>query len=301
MPDGGQLVVRTYGTADGVALDLIDTGCGMDEKTQVADLRRLLLDQARRLGPGPAHDAEDHRGPRRPDHAAERSRPRHAVHDQAPAPARLDGGSRRVGPVKAQATASQMQRRRHAVFSRWITVLPRCRYACSTSPTPIACRNVVLTSRTGVRIRYHRRMATDAASNRRADQRTDPRADRRQRRSPRRGRGREPRAGRLPLPRGHLAAPKGLELIEEDAFDVVITDLVMNDIDGLGILATAEGGAARRRSDPDHRPRHDPSAVEAMQQGAFNYLLKPLDLEPASGGRPRRPPRARGCGGPTSN
>ena len=33
MPDGGQLVVRTYGTADGVGLDLIDTGCGMDETT----------------------------------------------------------------------------------------------------------------------------------------------------------------------------------------------------------------------------------------------------------------------------
>jgi len=34
MPQGGQLVVRTYGTPDGVALDLIDTGCGMDEETQ---------------------------------------------------------------------------------------------------------------------------------------------------------------------------------------------------------------------------------------------------------------------------
>ena len=34
MPDGGQLVVRTYGTANGVALDLIDTGCGMDEPTR---------------------------------------------------------------------------------------------------------------------------------------------------------------------------------------------------------------------------------------------------------------------------
>ncbi len=33
MPNGGQLVVRTYGTAGGVALDLIDTGCGMDEAT----------------------------------------------------------------------------------------------------------------------------------------------------------------------------------------------------------------------------------------------------------------------------
>ncbi len=34
MPQGGQIVVRTYSTADGVALDVIDTGCGMDEQTQ---------------------------------------------------------------------------------------------------------------------------------------------------------------------------------------------------------------------------------------------------------------------------
>jgi signal transduction histidine kinase len=33
MPNGGQLVVRTYRTPDGVALELIDTGCGMDEHT----------------------------------------------------------------------------------------------------------------------------------------------------------------------------------------------------------------------------------------------------------------------------
>lgn len=34
MPNGGQLVVRTSGTRDGVELDLIDTGCGMDAETQ---------------------------------------------------------------------------------------------------------------------------------------------------------------------------------------------------------------------------------------------------------------------------
>jgi signal transduction histidine kinase len=33
MPDGGQLTVRTRLTRQGVALDLIDTGCGMDENT----------------------------------------------------------------------------------------------------------------------------------------------------------------------------------------------------------------------------------------------------------------------------
>jgi signal transduction histidine kinase len=33
MPGGGQLVVRTRVTRSGVALDLIDTGCGMDQET----------------------------------------------------------------------------------------------------------------------------------------------------------------------------------------------------------------------------------------------------------------------------
>jgi signal transduction histidine kinase len=33
MPDGGELVVRTSATGDGVALELIDTGCGMDART----------------------------------------------------------------------------------------------------------------------------------------------------------------------------------------------------------------------------------------------------------------------------
>jgi signal transduction histidine kinase len=33
MPNGGQFVARTRLTRTGVALDLIDTGCGMDEKT----------------------------------------------------------------------------------------------------------------------------------------------------------------------------------------------------------------------------------------------------------------------------
>lgn len=35
MPDGGQFVARTRMTRSGVALDLIDTGCGMDERTAV--------------------------------------------------------------------------------------------------------------------------------------------------------------------------------------------------------------------------------------------------------------------------
>jgi two-component system response regulator HydG len=71
---------------------------------------------------------------------------------------------------------------------------------------------------------------------------------------------------------------EGARKIESGAYDVVITDLVMNDLDGLAILARAK----------EHLPDAEvilvtghgsiPSAVTAMQQGAFNYLLKPLDL-----------------------
>jgi two-component system response regulator HydG len=71
---------------------------------------------------------------------------------------------------------------------------------------------------------------------------------------------------------------QGAEMIEGGQYDVVITDLVMSDVDGLGILAKA------KQTLPDAQvilmTGHGtvPSAVTAMQQGAFNYLLKPLDL-----------------------
>jgi len=72
---------------------------------------------------------------------------------------------------------------------------------------------------------------------------------------------------------------QGAKMIEEGAYDVVVTDLVMSDVDGLGILDRA------KQSLPDCEvilmTGHGtiPSAVEAMQRGAFNYLLKPLKIE----------------------
>lgn len=71
----------------------------------------------------------------------------------------------------------------------------------------------------------------------------------------------------------------GARLIREQSFDLIITDLKMNDVDGLEILGIA------KESLPDSEvilvTGHGtvPSAVTAMQQGAFNYLLKPLDLK----------------------
>jgi two-component system, NtrC family, response regulator HydG len=71
---------------------------------------------------------------------------------------------------------------------------------------------------------------------------------------------------------------EGARLIEETPFDLVITDLVMNDIDGLGILARSK--AEQPDAEVILMTGHGTvaSAVEAMRRGAFNYLLKPLDI-----------------------
>jgi two-component system response regulator HydG len=71
---------------------------------------------------------------------------------------------------------------------------------------------------------------------------------------------------------------EGVSLIEETPFDVVITDLVMSDIDGLGILKRTKSEQPEAEVILVTGHGTIPSAVEAIQWGAFNYLLKPLDL-----------------------
>jgi two-component system response regulator HydG len=72
------------------------------------------------------------------------------------------------------------------------------------------------------------------------------------------------------------SGPEGARRIQTDTFDIVVTDLVMNDVDGMEILARA------RQALPDAEviliTGHAtvPKAVEAMQQGAFNFLEKPI-------------------------
>jgi len=70
----------------------------------------------------------------------------------------------------------------------------------------------------------------------------------------------------------------GAELVEQAAFDVVLTDLVMNDVDGLELLQRCK--AVQPETEVILITGHGTiaSAVDAMRKGAFNYLLKPLDL-----------------------
>lgn len=73
-----------------------------------------------------------------------------------------------------------------------------------------------------------------------------------------------------------ISGPEGARRIEQENFDIVITDLVMNDVDGMEILSRA------RQALPDglvvmvtgHATV--PKAVEAMQLGAYNFLEKPI-------------------------
>jgi two-component system response regulator HydG len=72
------------------------------------------------------------------------------------------------------------------------------------------------------------------------------------------------------------SGPEAAKLIERETYDIVITDMVMNDVDGMQILKLV------RERLPDCQvvmvTGHAtvPVAVEAMQRGAFNFLEKPI-------------------------
>ena len=71
---------------------------------------------------------------------------------------------------------------------------------------------------------------------------------------------------------------EGAKRISQEPFDVVVTDLMMNDIGGLQILERAKQASAETEVIVVTGHGTVPSAVAAMQQGAFTYLQKPLDL-----------------------
>jgi two-component system response regulator HydG len=71
---------------------------------------------------------------------------------------------------------------------------------------------------------------------------------------------------------------EGARRLAQEPFDIVVTDLMMNDIGGLEILARAKQASEETEVIVVTGHGTIPSAVLAMQQGAFTYLQKPLDL-----------------------
>jgi len=71
---------------------------------------------------------------------------------------------------------------------------------------------------------------------------------------------------------------EGLARLEKSHFDVVILDLKMPDVSGLDILADI------KKHEPETEvimlTGHGSSAsgIKAMEQGAFDYIMKPVDL-----------------------
>jgi len=76
-----------------------------------------------------------------------------------------------------------------------------------------------------------------------------------------------------------LTGPAAFAQIEHEVFDLVLTDLRLDTVDGMEVLA-----AARRRS-PDTIGivltgyASLESAVKALREGAYDYMLKPADVE----------------------
>ncbi|MEZ6047175.1 MAG: response regulator [Planctomycetaceae bacterium] len=67
-------------------------------------------------------------------------------------------------------------------------------------------------------------------------------------------------------------------LIESDNFDVVITDMMMGEIGGLDILRQAKEELPEAEVIVVTGHGDIRSAVAAIQQGAYTYLTKPLDI-----------------------
>ncbi|MEZ6089424.1 MAG: sigma-54 dependent transcriptional regulator [Pirellulaceae bacterium] len=73
-----------------------------------------------------------------------------------------------------------------------------------------------------------------------------------------------------------VSGPEGAKMIESEHYDIVITDMVMNDIDGMEILRLARNRLPDCEVVMVTGHATVPTAVEAMQQGAFNFLEKPI-------------------------
>jgi len=72
---------------------------------------------------------------------------------------------------------------------------------------------------------------------------------------------------------------EGLEAVEADHFDLVVTDLVMPEVDGMGVLSFLQEKQGDTLCIIMTGKGSIKSAVEAMKKGAFDYITKPASVE----------------------
>jgi signal transduction histidine kinase len=74
------------------------------------------------------------------------------------------------------------------------------------------------------------------------------------------------------------SSPRALELLKTDHFDVVLTDLNMDEIDGIALMHELHERAPETVSIILTGYASVDSAVRAMREGAYDYLFKPGDV-----------------------
>jgi two-component system response regulator HydG len=75
------------------------------------------------------------------------------------------------------------------------------------------------------------------------------------------------------------SGPEGAQNVEQGNYDIVITDLMMNEVNGMQILTLCRESLPEALVIMVTGHASVPKAVEAMQQGAFNFLEKPLNTD----------------------
>jgi DNA-binding NtrC family response regulator len=70
-----------------------------------------------------------------------------------------------------------------------------------------------------------------------------------------------------------------IELLAQERFDVVVTDLMMPDVDGLGVLRAAKSNSPSTEVVLMTAFASVETAVEAMRGGAAEYLVKPFAMD----------------------
>ena len=72
------------------------------------------------------------------------------------------------------------------------------------------------------------------------------------------------------------SGPDGVKRIKGETYDIIVTDLMMNDVDGMGILSVAKEELPDAEVVMVTGHGTVSRAVEAMQQGAYSFLEKPI-------------------------
>jgi two-component system response regulator AtoC len=76
-----------------------------------------------------------------------------------------------------------------------------------------------------------------------------------------------------------FSGKSALEQLENDSFDLVITDLKMNDVDGLQVLKKVKGYSNSPEVILITAFASQQTAIEAMRLGAYDYLIKPFEMD----------------------